>query len=179
MPKGLKQFQPIEEQKEQEDGSTEETLGDMIDWNAMGTYYTTHDPWQDINIDEIKRVMEDLNKRHSAVLRPLHSIELKFEKNPCIPLVVTDRVQFRYPRSKKKRIRKKWAKNQKNWKTIERDTCIMVGNVLHVHPSRLDAIRKAIISNVFEREINFMMFDMSPFTEPFSMGNDIRYDKQW
>lgn len=29
-----------------------------------------------------------------------------------------DKIQFRFPRTKKKRIRKKWAKNKKNWKQI-------------------------------------------------------------
>jgi hypothetical protein len=161
MPKGLKQFQKIEEQEE------------LIEMGISS--FTTHGPWNDINIDEIKRVMEDFNKYRTAVLRPLHSIEVKFKKNPCIPSAVTNRVQFRCPRSKKKRMRRKWAKNQKNWKTIERDMCIMIGNILHVHPSRIDAVRRAFEDNIFEREITFMDFDelfMTPFTEPFRWRNN-------
>lgn len=37
--------------------------------------------------------------------------------NPCLP--ETRREQFRFPRSKKKRIRKKWAKDQRNWREVD------------------------------------------------------------
>ena len=52
-----------------------------------------------------------------------------------------DKVQFRFPRTKKKRIREKWAKNLKNWKSVPAKNLkilriIRGGEILAVgHPS--------------------------------------------
>ena len=43
--------------------------------------------------------------------------------------------QYRFPRSKKARIRKKWARRPQNWKSIARDQVFKVGNKLVCSPS--------------------------------------------
>ena len=44
------------------------------------------------------------------------------------------RVQYRFPRSKRKRIRKKWREDMKNWKWEERHNAYMFGGTMYVHP---------------------------------------------
>lgn len=41
-----------------------------------------------------------------------------------------ERKQFRFPKSKKKRIRAKWAKRRENWKTIEKDVFYVKDNTI-------------------------------------------------
>lgn len=45
-------------------------------------------------------------------------------QSPLIPKL--KRVQFRFPRSKKKRIQKKWKKNDKNFKQVPNDTAYLL-----------------------------------------------------
>ncbi|MBY0525582.1 MAG: hypothetical protein K2R98_19410 [Gemmataceae bacterium] len=47
---------------------------------------------------------------------------------------MADRVQVRFPRSKKRRIRRKWAKQAKNFRLVPRPDIIRVGNGLYAHP---------------------------------------------
>jgi hypothetical protein len=44
------------------------------------------------------------------------------------------RTQFRFPRSKKKRIRKKWSKNTNNYKSEPDPNCYKIGNIIYCHP---------------------------------------------
>lgn len=55
-----------------------------------------------------------------------------------------DRRQVRFPRSKKKRIRKKWRKNPKYWATIPWEKAVRQGNVLIMHPILAQRMRDAI-----------------------------------
>lgn len=62
-----------------------------------------------------------------------------------------DRIQTRFPKSKKKRIRKKWAKNPKNysnvpWKKgyVVDDPLFGGGPILHIHPQMLEELTKRI-----------------------------------
>lgn len=54
------------------------------------------------------------------------------------------RHQVRFPRSKKKRIRKKWAKNLRNWK-IDYVSCVndvyMVNGKFMIHPAGLENLK--------------------------------------
>jgi hypothetical protein len=57
------------------------------------------------------------------------------------------REQFRFPRSKKKRIRKKWAKQNKNyrsWRTQKPMACKMNG-VLIMNSLALDELKSAAV----------------------------------
>lgn len=51
-------------------------------------------------------------------------------------------IQFRFPRSKKKRIRAKWTKNQNNWK--DRPKIVRMGNTILAHPSYRLAINQMV-----------------------------------
>lgn len=66
---------------------------------------------------------------------------------------LADRVQFRFPRSKKVRIRRKWARQAKNFKVVPRRECLRVGNSLHFHPAFFEEFcREADIKTVTEEE---------------------------
>jgi hypothetical protein len=58
--------------------------------------------------------------------------------NPHMP--VTQKRQVRFPRSKKKRIRNKWAKSQTNF----RDEAVvwLMSGAYHAHPTTFDSISK-------------------------------------
>ncbi len=43
-----------------------------------------------------------------------------------------ERVQFRFPKSKKKRIRKKWFKDSRNFKMVEKEIIIKIEDKLIV-----------------------------------------------
>ncbi len=57
-----------------------------------------------------------------------------------IPECSARQVQWRRPRSKKKRIRKKWAKNPLNWRTERRRLVYLHGNTAYMHPNTLEAL---------------------------------------
>lgn len=46
--------------------------------------------------------------------------------------------QYRFPRTKRARVRKKWSKNKKNFKTFP--AVVAVGHSIIVHPSLKDRI---------------------------------------
>jgi len=55
-----------------------------------------------------------------------------------------DKIQFRFPRSKKKRIRKKWAKQNKNYKFIPKQEMLIMGNQIICHPIIAQQIRDVV-----------------------------------
>ena len=57
---------------------------------------------------------------------------------------LSKRVQVKFPKSKKRRMRKKWAKDQKNWKTVPLDTIYQMGNTLIMHPAMAERFRKVV-----------------------------------
>lgn len=57
----------------------------------------------------------------------------------CSPYVLT-KGQFRFPRTKKKRIMKKWGKKESNFKDIP--GMLKMGSTLLVHPMIYDRIKK-------------------------------------
>jgi len=50
---------------------------------------------------------------------------------------LTKRVQYRFPKSKRRRIRKKWSKDSKNWRIVPDDTIYIMGNRAICHPKML------------------------------------------
>lgn len=52
--------------------------------------------------------------------------------------------QFRFPRSKKRRIHKKYTQNRLNWRGPETDTAFKVGNTLIVSPATMHNLNKII-----------------------------------
>jgi len=57
---------------------------------------------------------------------------------------MTTYVQYRFPRSKKKRIRKKWAKDKRNWRHEPMKVIWQMGNTVFAHPAVIDRIKKAV-----------------------------------
>ena len=57
---------------------------------------------------------------------------------------MADRKQVTFPRSKKRRIRKKWAKQAKHYKWIPWDTMYRMGNTIFLHPSKLAELKKTL-----------------------------------
>lgn len=52
-----------------------------------------------------------------------------------------DRVQVRVPRSKRRRIRRKWSKRTKNWKEIPHSSIWRIGQRIYAHPVVIDRIK--------------------------------------
>ena len=57
---------------------------------------------------------------------------------------MADRVQFRFPRSKKRRIRKKWAKRQENWKAVPWPRAYQINGTLVMHPAMLAELERVV-----------------------------------
>ena len=62
--------------------------------------------------------------KEQVYAREALSMKQHFVSMPVFPVpdhlkdFMQDRVQFRFPRCKRKRIRKKWAKDPRNWRTV-------------------------------------------------------------
>jgi hypothetical protein len=52
--------------------------------------------------------------------------------------------QFRFPRSKKKRIRTKWEKRSENWRAVPLDHFIQIGAALYGHPSLVARFKRLL-----------------------------------
>ncbi len=59
------------------------------------------------------------------------------------PFLEAERRQYRFPRSKKRRIRRKWAKDPRNWKTFEPMIMFGPGRMYTTHEG-LAGIRKSL-----------------------------------
>ena len=59
---------------------------------------------------------------------------------------MTEHKQVRFPRSKKRRIRKKWAKRPENWRSVPQDKAYQIGDTLVMHPAMLERLKKQLAS---------------------------------
>ena len=57
-------------------------------------------------------------------------------------------VQFRFPRTKSKRIRKKWAKRKENYRSGPSDDVYLMGGTIICHPIIADKIRKQCAATI-------------------------------
>ena len=55
-----------------------------------------------------------------------------------------DHKQVRFPRSKKRRIRRKWAKNQKNWKDIPQSNYYICNGSIIAHPEIIEQLKEQL-----------------------------------
>jgi len=67
--------------------------------------------------------------------------KLLIVENPLL----CDRIQVKFPRSNKQRIRKKWAKRASNWKSVPKRDVYKIGGMLVCHPITATAIRAKIL----------------------------------
>lgn len=54
--------------------------------------------------------------------------------------------QYRFPKSKRRRIRKKWKKDLKNWKTKVDPQCYFLNNQIICHPEVAEKLRYAMLT---------------------------------
>lgn len=60
--------------------------------------------------------------------------------------------QFRFPRSKKLRIKKKWRKNAQNFRMVPQKKIFRVGNSFYAHPEIVDEFWKQMEANGSKRK---------------------------
>lgn len=58
------------------------------------------------------------------------------------------RIQFKFPKSKKKRIRKKWLKRNENYKTIETERFIKFNNTIIVSTKSYNKL-KTLLKTIY------------------------------
>lgn len=90
------------------------------------------------------------------------------------------RIQFRYPRSKRLRVRKKWAKNACNFKNIpDTETLFRAGNMIIGHPVAIRKIRDAF--RQVERDIadNFLRNSGACSSVNNTSSDDLYYLSGW
>ena len=58
-------------------------------------------------------------------------------------MAMTITEQFRTPRSKKRRTRKKWSKNPMNTRTRPDHNCLVMGDTIYCHPSVAKVLRES------------------------------------
>jgi hypothetical protein len=80
------------------------------------------------------------------MFNPLYGLQIIVDDNATL---IPARVQIRFPRSRKKRIRRKWQKNPKNWKTtwIDRGP-IAVGPIVLVSSRHYALLRARVAVDV-------------------------------
>ena len=66
-----------------------------------------------------------------------------------------EEIQYRFPRSKKARIRKKWARRPQNWKSIAHSQIFKVGNKLVCSPSILAKLKAEAIRLIENGVVQF------------------------
>ena len=54
------------------------------------------------------------------------------------------REQFRFPRSKKKRMRKKWRRDSRNWRYVPDRTVYQVFDTLYMHPVMIEELKRVL-----------------------------------
>jgi hypothetical protein len=60
---------------------------------------------------------------------------------------LTKRVQYRFPKSKRRRVRKKWKNDPKNWRTMPDDKIYIMGNRAICHPLTLRKLNETLSTN--------------------------------
>ena len=69
----------------------------------------------------------------------------------------THRHQVRFPRSKKRRIREKWAKQEKNFRVDHIPQAYQIGEDMIVHPAVARQIRRQLAAQI-DRDLESAMF---------------------
>ena len=56
-------------------------------------------------------------------------------------MVKKERIQYRFPKSKKKRIRRKWFKRPGNWKIVEKEMAVKIEGKIYVSPKMFQKLK--------------------------------------
>lgn len=89
----------------------------------------------DLNFLKFLDMMEEIKK--DLPPRPKHAITHVVETS-----LMTVSGQVRFPNSKKKRIRKKWAKQPRNWGQVPNPKYFVTNQTLFIHPSEARKMRR-------------------------------------
>lgn len=85
---------------------------------------------------------------HPVVERPNTLYGFKIVEIPAME--IEKRVQFRFPKSKKRRIRKKWSRRSENWKDVPQSGILMVNGTIFIHPLRMTELRAQLEQRVMD-----------------------------
>lgn len=100
------------------------------------------------SMKQAKRKFEEIESRTEPAFRNLrYPIQDNLIESPYL----TDRVQVRFPRSKKKRIRRKWAKDQKNYDTVPKNVVYVVDGRLVMYTSLARRLSKELSERTSNR----------------------------
>ncbi len=69
-------------------------------------------------------------------MNSLYGINIYHDRSMC------NHIQVRFPRSKKRRMRRKWAKQQKNYRNVPRQEIIQTADGLYAHPETWEKVFK-------------------------------------
>ena len=84
---------------------------------------------------------------HSTECFPLSTGAVRIVSSPFMSRTEPYRVQVRFPRSKKRRIRRKWAKDQRNWTTMLRHPVCVIRDTIFAHPDVVEMIKRGSVCN--------------------------------
>ncbi|MCP4571443.1 MAG: hypothetical protein GY838_03755 [bacterium] len=127
------------------------------------SYAANSTTWGAPTIDELKDMMFRVRHEASLMLPRIPSgIYSDYDPMPCLPATslhaavhivenvsMVDRRQVRFPRSKKKRIRRKWAKQLRNWQSVPQDVIYKLrepgrSEKWVMHPAIAKQLREAV-----------------------------------
>ena len=91
---------------------------------------------------DIKEAMQKMHELKATFEKPLFTLPI--QQSSVISPYLTERVQIRFPRSKKKRIRKKWARDPKNFRDVPREYAYIIDEVMYMHPDTLARLQKVV-----------------------------------
>jgi hypothetical protein len=66
---------------------------------------------------------------------------------PVIAIDFQKMIQYRFPKTKKRRIQKKWYGNKKNWRLVpDKTACYVIDRKIVCHTSVFEKIKKAMVN---------------------------------
>ena len=119
---------------------SDELLGSMLGvpaghlaWKDICT--TSSSTTQNTSFDKLRETLGNLLERKAPASFKLVSSTL-----------MSERKQFRFPKSKKKRIRKKWSKRESNYRYEPMKQYYIINDTIYAHPSVIKKIKEGILT---------------------------------
>jgi hypothetical protein len=75
------------------------------------------------------------------MISPLYGLQINIIDDS---MLAGEHKQFRFPRSKKQRIRKKWRRCQTNFRFIPNNTVYQIGNILYCSRYMAESLKKEL-----------------------------------
>lgn len=96
--------------------------------------------FDDIAKDRVERCIVGLNAKASDNIKMPFGIQVL--SNPYLNEFEYKSEQYRFPRSKSRRIRKKWLKNKANWKLVKYRPVYLISGMFFAHANTVDLMKK-------------------------------------